>query len=128
MHRREVLLQLSASGFIAAWPPRLPDAPLHGVAPTHVDTPFAFLTDQPYRASHASWVLQIPPNTFLSPAWHVGVRVRSIRAAFGPANALLLMGTLRDLKAAVHVVHRAGKVELIGATLPAERWTLHVRS
>jgi hypothetical protein len=64
-------------------------------------------------------VVQIPANTFLSSSWHAGLRVRSIRAALGSANALLLMGTLRDLRAAVHFVQREGEVELIGATLPA---------
>ncbi len=131
MHRRDVLLQLSATGFLAGLPIVPPNGALtvkpDGAARAWGIAPFIFLTDQSHPPPAATFVVRIPANTFLSPSWHVGLRIRSIRAALGAGNAVLLMESLRDLRAAVHLVHREGEVELIGATLPAERRTLHAR-
>ncbi len=112
MHRRDVLLQLPALGLLAVVP--------KFAAASWERAPFTWVTDQPLAAPAVTCIVRIPANALLSPSWHLGLRVRSIRAVLGGSNAVLLMESLRDLRAAVHLVHREGELELIGATLPAQ--------
>ena len=128
MHRRDVLLQLSASGLLIALPlglrnlreDRADRLPNRAALDTGSEA-FVFLTDQPGLQPDSPTVpasiVRLPANSFLMPSWNADLRVRSLRAALGAANALLLMGSLRDLRAQVHHVRRVGEIEWIAATL-----------
>jgi hypothetical protein len=115
MRRRDFLWQSSAWGLLVS------SRPGTAAALAEIPATFVFVTDRPGKCAYASHTVRISPGAFLPPSWHAGLRVRSVLAALGAANALLLMESLRDVRAHILDVRRTGDVELIAAVAAVSR-------
>ena|SRR5450631_4015126 len=96
MHRRDFLWHLAASGIVCAVPRLGP-----GFAAMSASGAFIFITDRPRLLPAAAPTMRIAANRMLDPAWPVDAPVHRILAALGGANAVLMMESLRDRRAAI---------------------------
>lgn len=96
MHRRDFLCHLAASGALCGLPLLDP-----GPGAMCASGAFIFVTDGPWVLPAAARSVRIAANAMLDPAWHWAAPVHRILSALGAANAVLMMESLRDRRAAI---------------------------
>jgi hypothetical protein len=108
MHRRDFLWHLAACGALCGVPLLDPGTAMSASGA------FIFITDGPRGLPAAARSLRIAADGMLDPAWHVDAPVHRILAALGGANAVLMMESLRDRRAAIEY---AGSDAAVAAAL-----------